>query len=57
MALKGAKDEEGAIEYLSQAAELVPGDAGIQKELAAVKKAAADRKAKEKKVFSKAFDS
>ncbi|CAK3951218.1 Peptidyl-prolyl cis-trans isomerase D [Lecanosticta acicola] len=56
IALKGSKDEEGSLEYLTQASELVPGDAGIKNELAAVKKAAADRKAKEKKVFSKAFD-
>jgi len=55
VALKGAKDEEGATKYLEQAAELAPNDVAIKNELAAVKKAAADRKAKERKAYSKAF--
>ncbi|USW53862.1 Putative cyclophilin-type peptidyl-prolyl cis-trans isomerase domain-containing protein [Septoria linicola] len=55
VALKASKDEEGAQQFLEQAAQLVPGDQGIKNELAAVKKAAADRKAKERKAFSKAF--
>ncbi|KXT05669.1 hypothetical protein AC578_5642 [Pseudocercospora eumusae] len=55
VALRGSKDEEGALKFLEQAQKLVPGDAGIKNELAAVKKAAADRKAKEKKAYSKAF--
>ncbi|GIZ42750.1 hypothetical protein CKM354_000600800 [Cercospora kikuchii] len=55
VALKASKDEEGAQQFLEQAHQLVPGDAAINNELAAVKKAAADRKAKERKAFSKAF--
>jgi len=55
LALKGAKDEEGAADALEQAAALIPGDASIKNELAAVKKAASDRKAKERKAYSKAF--
>lgn len=55
MALKGSKDEEGALKYLKQAAEVVPNDAGVKNELAAVKKAAADRNAREKKAFANAF--
>jgi peptidyl-prolyl isomerase D len=55
VAMKGLKDEEAALKYLEQAAKLVPTDAAIKNELAAVKKAAADRKAKERKVYSKAF--
>lgn len=55
LALKGSKDEEGALKYLEQAEKLVPNDAGVKNELAAVKKAAADRKAKERKAYSKAF--
>lgn len=54
-ALKGSKDEEGALKCLEEAAKLVPNDAAITNELAAVKKAAADRKAKERKAYSKAF--
>jgi peptidyl-prolyl isomerase D len=55
VALKGLKDEEAALAKLEEAAKLLPTDAGIKNELAAVKKAAADRKAKERKAFSKAF--
>lgn len=55
VALKASKDEEGALQYLEQAEKLVPTDQGIKAEVAAVKKAAADRKAKEKKAYSKAF--
>lgn len=55
VASKGMKDEEKALEFMEKAEKLVPGDAGIKNELAAVKKAAADRKAKEKKAYSKAF--
>lgn len=51
----GLKDEEAALKDLETAAKLVPGDAAIAKELAAVKKAAADRIKKEKAVYSKAF--
>ncbi|KAF2726279.1 hypothetical protein K431DRAFT_299368 [Polychaeton citri CBS 116435] len=52
---KESKDEDGAIKSLEQAQKLVPGDAGIKNELAAVKKAAQDRKEKEKKAYSKFF--
>jgi peptidyl-prolyl isomerase D len=55
LALKAGKDEEGATEALEQAAKLAPEDASIKNELAAVRKAAADRKAKERKAYSKAF--
>lgn len=54
-ALKGSKDEEGALKCLEEAAKLVPNDAGVKNELAAVKKAAAERKSKERKAYSKAF--
>ena len=56
VAAKELKDEEGALEYLQQAQKLVPSDAGIKNELAVVKKAASERKAKEKKAYSKMFD-
>lgn len=55
MAAKGSKDDEGALESLEAAAMILPGDASIKTELAAVKKAAADRKSKERKAYSKAF--
>lgn len=55
VALKQSKDEEGALKCLEEAAKLVPNDAGVKNELAAVKKAAADRKNKERKAYSKAF--
>ena len=55
VALKASRDEEGATEALEKAAKLVPGDAAVQAELAAVKQAAASRKEKEKKAYSKAF--
>lgn len=51
----GMKEEEEAISILKQAQELAPNDAGIKKELEAVRNAAADRKAKERKAYSKAF--
>ena len=55
-AAKEMKSEDDAIAYLEEAQNLVPNDAGIKNELAAVKKAAADRKAKERKAYSKMFD-
>nr|POE54361.1 41 kda peptidyl-prolyl cis-trans isomerase [Quercus suber] len=55
VALKELKDEEGAVKSLTAAETLAPTDAGIKNELAAVKKASADRRAKEKKAYSKAF--
>jgi peptidyl-prolyl isomerase D len=51
----GLKDEDTALKDLEAAAKLVPGDAAISKELAAVKKAAADRAKKEKAAYSKFF--
>ena len=56
MAAKETKNEEDALECLLRAQELVPEDAGIKNELAAVKKAAQERKAKERKAYAKAFD-
>lgn len=49
------KDEEAALADLEAAIKLVPGDAVITKELAQIKKAAADRVKKEKAIYSKAF--
>ena len=51
----GLKDEEAALADLEVAIKLVPGDAVIAKELAQIKKAAADRLKKEKALYSKAF--
>jgi peptidyl-prolyl isomerase D len=56
MAAKEMRNEDDALAHLEDAVKLVPGDAGVQKELAATKKAAADRKAKERKAYSKMFD-
>lgn len=53
---KESKNEDDATKYLQQAAALAPQDAAIKNELAAVKKAAADRRAKEKKTYAKMFD-
>ncbi|KAF2485299.1 cyclophilin-like domain-containing protein [Neohortaea acidophila] len=49
------KNEDDALEFLEQARKLVPGDAAVGNELAAVKKAAAERKTKERKAYSKMF--
>ena len=54
-AYAGLKDEEAALADLEAAIKLVPGDAVITKELAHIKKAAADRVKKEKAIYSKAF--
>ncbi|KAG9245147.1 peptidyl-prolyl cis-trans isomeras-like protein D [Calycina marina] len=51
----GRKDEDAASKDLEEAIKLVPGDAAITKELTAIKKAAADRRKKEKAIYSKAF--
>jgi peptidyl-prolyl isomerase D len=51
------KDEDAALRDLEEAAKLVPGDAAVVKELAGVKRAAAERKKKEKAIYSKAFSS
>ncbi|KAL2178236.1 cyclophilin-like domain-containing protein [Thermothelomyces heterothallicus CBS 202.75] len=54
-ALVRLKDEDGALESLEQAKKLAPEDAAITTELAAVKKAAAARLAKEKAAYKKFF--
>lgn len=54
-ALVRLKDEDTAIESLEQAKKLAPEDAAINAELAAVKKAAAARLAKEKAAYKKFF--
>ncbi|KAK5133772.1 cytochrome P450 monooxygenase 41 [Meristemomyces frigidus] len=55
VAAKENKNEDDATKCLEEAQKLNPADAGIKNELAAVKKAAADRRAKEKKAYSKMF--
>jgi len=55
LANNGLKDEDAALQDLEAARELSPEDAGIIKELASVKKAAADRAKKEKAAYSKFF--
>ena len=53
---KGAKrDEDGALEDLEAAEKLAPSDAAVKKELAAVKKKAAERRQKEKVAYAKFF--
>ncbi len=54
-ALVRLKDEETALEALEQAKKLAPEDAAITAELAAVKKAAVARLAKEKATYKKFF--
>lgn len=49
------KDEDAALESLEQAKKLAPEDAAVATELAAVKKAAAARLAKEKAAYKKFF--
>lgn len=56
MAAKESKNEEDALEFLLRAQKLVPEDKGVSSELVAVKKAAQERKAKERKAYAKAFD-
>jgi peptidyl-prolyl isomerase D len=51
----GLKDEDAAVADLEAAIKLAPGDPAITKELAQVKKAAADRAKKEKAAYSKFF--
>jgi peptidyl-prolyl isomerase D len=53
---KEQKNEEDATKFLEEAGKLAPSDAGIKNELAAVKKSATDRKAKERKAYSKMFE-
>jgi len=51
-----AKDEDGALADLQAALKLAPEDAAVKAELAAVKKTAAARLAKEKAAYKKFFD-
>ena len=51
----GMKDEDEAVKDLETASKLAPGDAAITKELAAVKKKAAEQSKKEKAAFKKFF--
>lgn len=55
LARKGLKNEDAAAKDLEAAQKCVPEDAAIKNELAAVKKAAADRAKKEKAAYSKFF--
>jgi len=54
-ALVRVKDEDGALEALGEAKKISPEDAAITAELAAVKKAASARLAKEKAAYKKFF--
>ncbi|WPH03939.1 Peptidyl-prolyl cis-trans isomerase [Acrodontium crateriforme] len=56
VAVKELKDEDEALKCLEEAAKLAPEDAAVKNELAVVKKAKADRRAKEKKAYAKMFD-
>lgn len=56
VAAKDAKNEDDAIKFLQEAERLQPTDAGIKSELAAVKKMAQARRAKERKAYAKMFD-
>lgn len=55
LAKAGKKNEEDALEDILEATKLVPNDAGVKNELARLKKAAADKKQKEKAAYSKFF--
>ena len=55
LARQGLRDEEAAVRDLQEAARLAPGDAAVAKELAAVKKRAAEQARKEKAAYSKFF--
>ncbi|KAK3112537.1 peptidyl-prolyl cis-trans isomerase cpr6 [Teratosphaeriaceae sp. CCFEE 6253] len=55
VAAKDSRNEDDAVKYLGQAKKLAPSDAGIEKELAAVKKEAEARKKKEKAAYASAF--
>ncbi|KAI9813291.1 MAG: peptidyl-prolyl cis-trans isomerase cpr6 [Pycnora praestabilis] len=56
VAKEGLNDDEAALKDLEAAANLVPGDAAIAKELGAVKKRATERTKKEKAAYKKFFD-
>ena len=55
LAREGLRDDEAAMRDLHEAAKLAPGDAAVAKELAAVKKRAADQAKKEKAAYQKFF--
>ncbi|KAI0019231.1 cyclophilin-like domain-containing protein [Xylariomycetidae sp. FL0641] len=55
LAVRKLKDEDKAIEDLEKAKKLAPADGAIAKELEAVKKEAAARRAKEKAAYKKFF--
>ena len=55
VAAKENKNEDDATKCLEEAQKLNPSDVAIKNELAAVKKVATDRRAKEKKAYSKMF--
>lgn len=55
LARAGQKDDESAAADLESALELAPGDAAVTKELAAVKKRAAEQAKKEKAAYKKFF--
>jgi len=47
------KDEDDALEDLEQARKLMPNDAAVRKELASMRRKAAERRQKEKAAYSK----
>lgn len=55
LAREGLRDDEAARQDLQEAAKLAPGDAAVAKELAAVKKRAAEQAKKEKAAYQKFF--
>ena len=55
LALVRLRDEDAAVAALERARELAPADAAVTRELAAVKKRAADRDAREKAAYKKFF--
>lgn len=56
MAQEGLKDEDEALKDLESASKLAPGDPAITKELAAVKKKAAEQAKKQKAAMKKYFE-
>ncbi len=56
IAKAATKDEESALEDLAVADKLVPGDGLVEQEIKRLKAKTAERLAREKKVYAKAFD-
>ena len=54
-ALRRQKDEDGALASLEEARKLAPEDSAVSVEWAAVKKAASERRAKERAAYKKFF--